>query len=382
MNRNRHRRRGRGRRRQQPAHGRPGQARCAHRRAAAAALGRASHRGSSGGRRHHHRDLGRARRRGSRQRLAGVVPRHGRRRGPAPPGLGGRRRPRHERRHRARPRRGTAVRLAGRSSAASSRAPSDTAPPSRCCRSWTPSSASRANASRASQSGQGVFRAQTPQGARRDLLVAAAEAHAGGPEVLADEAELLARGRHPRPRRGGRGHEHQGDAARGPRPGAAPGGAAVPRPAGAGLGQPPLRSRRRAAPGRTRSSKARPACTATPTATSSSTRSATACWRRPAAATWDGSSRPASATTRGVDSRALVAEVMAPLERAELAVDSVDVTISGARPRLGGQRLDAMAASIARAHRGCRRACLGQGRDRQPARATTAPGGPSVPPAS
>ena len=38
---------------------------------------------------------------------------------------------------------------------------------------------------------------------------------------------------------------------------------------------------------------------------------------------------------------------MAHLERAELEVDSVDVTIIGARPRLGGLRLDAIAASIA-----------------------------------
>jgi 2C-methyl-D-erythritol 2,4-cyclodiphosphate synthase len=48
-----------------------------------------------------------------------------------------------------------------------------------------------------------------------------------------------------------------------------------------------------------------------------------------------------------VDSRALVAEVMARLTRADLVVDSVDATILGARPRLGGRRLDAMAAAIA-----------------------------------
>jgi 2-C-methyl-D-erythritol 2,4-cyclodiphosphate synthase len=51
--------------------------------------------------------------------------------------------------------------------------------------------------------------------------------------------------------------------------------------------------------------------------------------------------------TRDIDSRELVAEVMARLERADLAVDSVDVTVTGARPRLGGRRLDAMAATIA-----------------------------------
>jgi 2-C-methyl-D-erythritol 4-phosphate cytidylyltransferase/2-C-methyl-D-erythritol 2,4-cyclodiphosphate synthase len=39
----------------------------------------------------------------------------------------------------------------------------------------------------------GLFRAQTPQGARRDILLAATEAFAAGPEDFGDEAELLAR---------------------------------------------------------------------------------------------------------------------------------------------------------------------------------------------
>lgn len=39
----------------------------------------------------------------------------------------------------------------------------------------------------------GLVRVQTPQGARRELLVAALERHAHGPDSLADEAELLAR---------------------------------------------------------------------------------------------------------------------------------------------------------------------------------------------
>ncbi len=39
----------------------------------------------------------------------------------------------------------------------------------------------------------GVVRAQTPQGARRSLLLAALEAHAGGREIFGDEAEVLAR---------------------------------------------------------------------------------------------------------------------------------------------------------------------------------------------
>lgn len=40
---------------------------------------------------------------------------------------------------------------------------------------------------------EGLFRAQTPQGARRDLLLAASQALAAGPEEFGDEAELLAR---------------------------------------------------------------------------------------------------------------------------------------------------------------------------------------------
>jgi 2-C-methyl-D-erythritol 4-phosphate cytidylyltransferase/2-C-methyl-D-erythritol 2,4-cyclodiphosphate synthase len=40
---------------------------------------------------------------------------------------------------------------------------------------------------------QGLFRAQTPQGARRDVLLSAAEALASGSDEFGDEAELLAR---------------------------------------------------------------------------------------------------------------------------------------------------------------------------------------------
>jgi 2-C-methyl-D-erythritol 4-phosphate cytidylyltransferase/2-C-methyl-D-erythritol 2,4-cyclodiphosphate synthase len=40
---------------------------------------------------------------------------------------------------------------------------------------------------------EGMFRAQTPQGARRDVLLAATEAFAAGPVEFGDEAELLAR---------------------------------------------------------------------------------------------------------------------------------------------------------------------------------------------
>jgi 2-C-methyl-D-erythritol 4-phosphate cytidylyltransferase/2-C-methyl-D-erythritol 2,4-cyclodiphosphate synthase len=51
--------------------------------------------------------------------------------------------------------------------------------------------------------------------------------------------------------------------------------------------------------------------------------------------------------TRGVDSRELVAEVMRHVDAAGLLVAALDLTILGARPRIGGRRLDAMADAIA-----------------------------------
>lgn len=51
--------------------------------------------------------------------------------------------------------------------------------------------------------------------------------------------------------------------------------------------------------------------------------------------------------TRGIDSRELVARVMQRVDQAGLFVTGIDVTILGARPRLGGRRLDAMAGVLA-----------------------------------
>jgi 2-C-methyl-D-erythritol 4-phosphate cytidylyltransferase/2-C-methyl-D-erythritol 2,4-cyclodiphosphate synthase len=51
--------------------------------------------------------------------------------------------------------------------------------------------------------------------------------------------------------------------------------------------------------------------------------------------------------TKDVDSRVLLAEVVRRLAEAGLAANSIDVTITGARPRLGGGRIDAMARVIA-----------------------------------
>jgi 2-C-methyl-D-erythritol 2,4-cyclodiphosphate synthase len=51
--------------------------------------------------------------------------------------------------------------------------------------------------------------------------------------------------------------------------------------------------------------------------------------------------------TRGIDSRELVTEVMSRVRDQGVSVTGVDLTILGARPRLGAARLDAMAVIIA-----------------------------------
>jgi 2-C-methyl-D-erythritol 2,4-cyclodiphosphate synthase len=51
--------------------------------------------------------------------------------------------------------------------------------------------------------------------------------------------------------------------------------------------------------------------------------------------------------TRGIDSRELVRAVMHHLHRAGTRVIALDITIVGSRPRLGSERLEAMAANVA-----------------------------------
>jgi len=53
------------------------------------------------------------------------------------------------------------------------------------------------------------------------------------------------------------------------------------------------------------------------------------------------------ATTRDIDSTELVHESVARATAAGVAATAADVTITAARPRLGGRRLDEMAAIIA-----------------------------------
>ncbi len=191
----------------------------------------------------------------------------------------------------------------------------------------------------------GLYRAQTPQGARRELLLDACEAHAAGDDEIPDEAELLAR--HgvdvhvvegdadnikvtlPDDLDLARRLARQGSAGRvalgfdshpfGPHDGLRLGGLLVPdapRLHGHSDGDVLLHA---------------------------------LCDALLAAGGLGDLGRlfpSGERATRGIDSRDLVSQVMARLAAADLAVESVDATITGARPRLGGQRLDAMAASI------------------------------------
>jgi 2-C-methyl-D-erythritol 4-phosphate cytidylyltransferase/2-C-methyl-D-erythritol 2,4-cyclodiphosphate synthase len=192
----------------------------------------------------------------------------------------------------------------------------------------------------------GLFRAQTPQGARRDLLLGALERHASGDEEFGDEAELLARD-------GVAVATVLGEASNlkvtlpedlslvrrlvpatvstrsavgidshpfGPADGLRLGGIVIegaPRLHGHSDGDVVLHA---------------------------------LCDGLLAAAGDQDLGRlfPAGdAATRGVDSRSMLADVLRRLEADGLVPDSVDLTISGARPRLGGPRLDAIAASLA-----------------------------------
>ena len=189
----------------------------------------------------------------------------------------------------------------------------------RAARRRRPQDASRTARITGAASGTGLYRAQTPQAARRDLLLAAAEAHAAGAGGPAR------RGRAAGPRTvwqstswTGEADQHQGHAAGGParwpvawsaeRPGRAwpwvP--TATPSARGDGLRLGGLLI------------DARHSSTATRTVTSSCMRSATACWRPPDRVTSGRLFPSGEPGTRGVDSRALVTEVMTRLAQVGL----------------------------------------------------------------
>lgn len=194
---------------------------------------------------------------------------------------------------------------------------------------------------------EGVGRAQTPQGARRRLLLDAVEAHAGGPETFGDEAELLARVGVPVRAVAGEvtnlklTHPEDVGLARA----IVASRTGVPRhatgsdshPFGAELG---LRLGGIEMPG-------------TPRLHGHSDGDAALhaiCDALLAAAGMGDLGRVFPAgdpATRGIDSREMVRVVVARLASAGLAPASVDLTITGARPRLGGERLDRMRLAIA-----------------------------------
>jgi 2-C-methyl-D-erythritol 4-phosphate cytidylyltransferase/2-C-methyl-D-erythritol 2,4-cyclodiphosphate synthase len=192
----------------------------------------------------------------------------------------------------------------------------------------------------------GLYRAQTPQGARRELLLAAAEAHAASPDEVPDEADLLRRDGVPvavvpgdpdnikvtlpedlAQARRLVGESHDVRVAMGtdshpfgPADGLRLGGLVVqgaPRLQGHSDGDSVLHA----------------LCDALLAASGGGDL---------------GRLFPSGERhTCGIDSRELVGEVMRHVSAAGVAVTGVDVTVLGARPRLGGQRLDAMADTIA-----------------------------------
>jgi 2-C-methyl-D-erythritol 4-phosphate cytidylyltransferase/2-C-methyl-D-erythritol 2,4-cyclodiphosphate synthase len=193
----------------------------------------------------------------------------------------------------------------------------------------------------------GLGRAQTPQGARRDILLAAFTDHGDGPELFGDEAELLARAGHGVHAVEGEGRNLKvtladdlamvralsgsGEPAVryatgsdshpfGPEDGLRLGGITIeeaPRLVGHSDGDAALHA---------------------------------VCDALLAAAGMGDLGRlfPAGdPATRGIDSRELLAVVIDRITTAGSRPASIDLTITGARPRLGGTRLDRMRDEIA-----------------------------------
>jgi 2-C-methyl-D-erythritol 4-phosphate cytidylyltransferase/2-C-methyl-D-erythritol 2,4-cyclodiphosphate synthase len=192
----------------------------------------------------------------------------------------------------------------------------------------------------------GLVRAQTPQGARRELLLAAVEAHADEDDEIRDEAELLARAGIPVAVVAGDADNLKvtvpADVVQLRRLAGAGDGLRVTlgsdsHPFGVGDGLQLGGLRIEGAPRLHGHSDGDVVLHALCDAL--------------LAASGDGDLGrlfPAGERrTRGIDSRALVTEVMRRLAAAGLLVSALDITIVGARPRLGGQRLEAMAAMVA-----------------------------------
>lgn len=193
-----------------------------------------------------------------------------------------------------------------------------------------------------------LFRAQTPQGARRELLAAAIDSFAGGPDLFGDEQELLAR--------------HGVDVV------TVPG-----EPAALKITEPTDLELVRALAAGPRTAPVRYSMGADSHPFGSDDGLRLAGLDIPEAPRLHGHSDgdvalhavsdgllaaarlgdlgrlfpTTDAGTRGIDSRELLRDVVARVRAAGILPISVDLTIIGARPRLGGARLDRMAQIVA-----------------------------------
>ena len=197
-----------------------------------------------------------------------------------------------------------------------------------------------------------LFRAQTPQAARRGLLLAAIDAWADGPELFGDEQELLARNGVPVVTVPGEAaalkitESADLDAVRA----LARNAAAEPAPAAVryawGTDSHPFGS----LDGLRLAGLDFPEAPRLHGHSDGDVALHAVCDGLLAAARMGDLGRlfPAGdAATRGVDSRDLLREVVARVAVAGIRPMSLDLTITGARPRLGGTRLDGMRAILA-----------------------------------
>ena len=224
----------------------------------------------------------------------------------------------------------------------------------------------------------GMSRAQTPQGARRTLLLAAIDAYAEGPEVFGDEAELLGRTGALVTAMAGRWEEPQGDAAGGPGAGAARSPRVrSPRPSLRGREATAIPSGRTTGFGWAASRpRKRHGCGAIRTVTPRSTPSATRCSRRRAWATWGARFRPATRPPAASTAGTLLAQRRGAAGRRRVRAGLGRPHRSPPRaPASGARDSTGCARSIAGLTRPADGRGLRQGRDRQPGRVRRAPAG-------
>ena len=186
----------------------------------------------------------------------------------------------------------------------------------------------------------GLVRTQTPQGARRELLLDAFDAAAGGADVQrrggAAREQTASRSRPSRARRT-TSRSPSRATSRSSRRARAAGSRQPTTRIGFGAGQPRLRPGRRPVARRRATSKARRGCTATPTATSCCTPLATAILAACGLGDLGRSSRRAT-RRRSASPAPSCRGSRAPGADAGWRVARAQVSVVGARPRLGAQR--------------------------------------------